>query len=305
MTMTHRGAVLAMVGATLLWSIAGIVTRQLDSARSFEVTFWRSAANAVALLVILLWQRGPSGLIGDLRKGGHALWISSLCWSVMFTAFMLALTLTTVANVLVTMALGPIFTALMARVLLKYELPARTWGAIGVAAVGIAWMYGAELGSADARHWLGTLVALSVPLAGALMWTMLQLNARRHPDERAEMAPAVLIGAVLSSAYTAPLAAPFSASGHDVAWLSMLGVVQLAMPCMLAVAAGRVLKAPEAALLGLLEIIFGVTWAWIGTDESPTPAVLGGGLLVLGALAFNEWVALRERGEPDPTRPLV
>jgi drug/metabolite transporter (DMT)-like permease len=60
----------------------------------------------------------------------------------------------------------------------------------------------------------------------------------------------------------------------------------------LAVAAGRVLKAPEAALLGLLEIIFGVAWTWLGGNESPTAAVLGGGGLVLLALAGNEAVAL-------------
>ena len=41
--MTHRRAIALMVVVTLLWSMAGIVTRQLDAARSFEVTFWRSA----------------------------------------------------------------------------------------------------------------------------------------------------------------------------------------------------------------------------------------------------------------------
>jgi hypothetical protein len=39
-----------MVLVTLLWSIAGVVTRHLDAARSFEVTFWRSLFNALALL---------------------------------------------------------------------------------------------------------------------------------------------------------------------------------------------------------------------------------------------------------------
>ena len=35
-----------MVGVTLMWSIAGIVTRHLDSARGFETTIWRSLFNA-------------------------------------------------------------------------------------------------------------------------------------------------------------------------------------------------------------------------------------------------------------------
>ena len=45
--MTHRRAVFTMIAVTLMWSIAGVVTRQLEAARSFEVTFWRSAFNAL------------------------------------------------------------------------------------------------------------------------------------------------------------------------------------------------------------------------------------------------------------------
>ena len=56
--MTHARAVAAMVAATLLWSMAGVVTRQLDSATSFEATFWRSAFNAAALVVLLGRLRG-------------------------------------------------------------------------------------------------------------------------------------------------------------------------------------------------------------------------------------------------------
>jgi hypothetical protein len=36
---THRNALAAMVAVTLMWSIAGVVTRWLDSARGFEITF--------------------------------------------------------------------------------------------------------------------------------------------------------------------------------------------------------------------------------------------------------------------------
>ena len=46
--------------ATLLWSIAGVVTRHLDAARSFEVTFWRSLFNTLTLLVVLLPLRGTA-----------------------------------------------------------------------------------------------------------------------------------------------------------------------------------------------------------------------------------------------------
>jgi drug/metabolite transporter (DMT)-like permease len=57
MRLTHGMAVWTMVGCTALWSMAGVVTRHLEQARSFEVTFWRSFFTVVSLLIILpLWQ---------------------------------------------------------------------------------------------------------------------------------------------------------------------------------------------------------------------------------------------------------
>jgi len=291
--MSHRQAVWVTVAAALMWSMAGVVTRQLEAARSFEVTFWRSAFSATALLLLLGGLRGPAELRRILLQGGRALWLSGLCWAVMFTAFMLALTLTSVANVLVTLALGPLLTALGARVVLGHRLAARTWGAIALAGVGIAWMYGHALQAGDARQLLGTAVALCVPVAVAVNWTLLQhLKAQDSPPD---MLGAVLIGSLLSAAVMAPLALPFAASWHDLSLLALLGSVQLALPCLMAVAAARVLSGPEMALLGLLEVVLGVLWAWLGANEAPSAAVLGGGVLVLFALAGNEMLALRRR----------
>ncbi len=318
-TLTRRRAALVMVCAALLWSIAGVVTRQIDSARGFEMTFWRSTFNAVALAVLLAAWRGPGPLLRTFAKGGRPLWLSGLCWCVMYTAFMVALTLTTVANVLVTMALAPLFTALLSRALLGHRLPVRTWLAIAGAGLGIAWMYGVQFSAGETRHVLGTLVALAVPLAAATNWTLLQhLNrpaalgdaaadaalqangkAAAPRDATADMLSAVLLGAVLSAALTLPLAWPFTASTHDLGWLALLGVVQLAVPCLMAVVAARSLSAPEASLLSLLEVLFGVAWAWLGAGEAPAASVLAGGALVLVALVGNELPTLL-RGRAGP-----
>jgi drug/metabolite transporter (DMT)-like permease len=212
---THRQAVWLMVMVALMWSIAGVVTRWLDSARGFEVTFWRSAFNALALLAILGWMRGPAALWRRIRGGDRAFWIAGVCWAVMYTAFMLALTLTTVANVLITMALAPLFTAL-ARAFFAARLPLRTWAAIVLAGIGIAWMYGQQVSGADAQQVLGTAVALGVPIAAAVNWTLMQ-HLHHGDDEADDMLPAVLVGALMSAAVTLPLALPFSSSGHDLA----------------------------------------------------------------------------------------
>ena len=287
--LSHGQAVVLMVANAAMWSIAGVVTRQLESAQSFEITFWRSLFTFLSLLVLLPLTQGRDVFKG-MRQGGVSLWLSGVCWSVMFTAFMLALTMTTVANVLITMAMGPFFTALVARVVLGQRIDVRTALAIVMAALGIAWMFGAEVAT---QGWLGFVVALCVPLAAAVNWTVVQRAAVRGLS--VDLAPGVLIGATISCLVTLPMSMPFQAVATDVAWLALLGLVQLAIPCLLSVACARVLKAPEVSLLALLEVVFGIFLAWWGAGEEPSSSVLSGGLLVLGALLAHQGLAWRER----------
>jgi len=289
MTLRHGQAVWLMVAVTLMWSIAGVVTRHLQYAQSFEVTFWRSLFTVVSLVVILPFFQGR-GVFARILRGGPTFWVSGVCWSVMFTAFMMALTLTSVANVLVTLAAGPLFTALVARIFLGYRIPPRTWIAIVVAGCGIAYMFGSQL---QAGSVAGTLVALCVPVAGAINWTVTQRSQAQ--GRNIDLVPAVLVGALISSLTTLPLAMPFQASARDIGLLAMLGLVQLAIPCALSVICARVLKAPEISLLALLEVIFGILLAWIGAGEVPGPTVFTGGALVIGALLANELAGWRQR----------
>ena len=290
MRLTHGLAVWTMVGCTALWSMAGVVTRHLEQARSFEVTFWRSFFTVVSLLVILpVWQGRSVWTRLPLRS--RYFWFSGLCWSVMFTAFMVALTLTAVANVLITMAVGPLLTALITRVFLGHRLPARTWLAIVLAGIGIGWMYGSQLSLGDPNFLIGSLVALCVPIAGSVQWTLVQKS--QSDGQNLDLVPSVLLGAILSTLLTLPLSMPFQASAHDVGLLAILGLFQLAIPCALSVVCARVLKAPEVALLALLEIVFGIALAWWGANEAPQLSVLLGGALVLGALLLNEWLGWR------------
>lgn len=275
-----------MVLTTFMWGTAGVVTRQIEHAQGFETTFWRSAFCTLALLVILPAWRGQ-GAWARVAWRDRSLWLSGLCWAVMFTAYMVALTLTGVARVLVTMAFGPFLTALLARWVTGRPLPGRTWGAIAVAGVGMAWMFAGQMGQAgDADAWLGSVVALGVPVAAAINWTVTQRSQAR--GVALDLVPAVLLGAAISCLGVAPWAAPFAASVADLGWLAALGVGQLAVPCVLAVLCARVLPAAEVSLLGLLEIVFGIGLVWAIVGEAPRPEVLQGGALVMGALLANE-----------------
>lgn len=280
----RRRAVWTMVAAALLWSIAGLFTRFLERAEGFEVTFWRSLSCAVFVLVALVW-RYRSGWWRPIARAGLAGVASGVMWSIMFCCFMIALTMTTVANVLTVSALAPLLAALLAWVVLGERIRGRTWLAIGAAIVGIWWMAHGGLSTGGLA---GMAVALGVPLASACNIVLL----KRHGD-RVNLIPAVLFGALISCAFTLPLAWPLQASPRDIINLGFLGVFQLGLPCMMMVRAARRLAPQQIALLALLEVVFGPLWVWLSLllfdiGEQPTAATLQGSAVVLAALVFNE-----------------
>jgi drug/metabolite transporter (DMT)-like permease len=284
-----------MVMAPLLWSSAGVVTRHIEHAGALEQVFWRSlfAFGFVAFALVLLKKNPFKAVLAAGLPGAF----SGAMWAVMFTAFVIALSMTTTANTLVTMSISPLLTVICARLLLKDPVPLRAWLAAVVASFGIAWMFASSMD--DAGHLGGMLVALLVPVASAL-----NLVALRASHARVELIPAVMAGGLLSALIALPLALPFSASPKDLFLLAMLGVFQLGLPCMLLVVASRHLLAPELALLGLLEVVLGPLWAWLGAGEVPARATLLGGAVVLAALMGNELAAFRRimRGKLSVTR---
>lgn len=270
-----------MVAAPVLWSTAGVVTRHLERAGAVEQVFWRSLFAFVFVFVFLVLRSNPWKAV---RAAGWPGLASGLMWAVMFTAFVFALSMTTIANALVVMSISPFLTALLARALLSDAVPARTWVAAGAAAVGIGWMFSAGLGG----HLAGMAVAALIPVASAINVVVLRASAAKL-----DLVPAVMLGGALSCLVALPFALPFAASPRDLLLLAFLGFFQLGLPCMLLVVASRTLPAPEIALLGLLEVVLGPLWAWIGVGEAPAAATLAGGSVVLAALVVNELGAVR------------
>ena len=290
----HRRAIVLMIIAPMLWSIAGVVTRQLDFAGRWEVTFWRSLFAALFVLGALLVTRG-GGAWRALRAGGGYGLLSGAMWAIMMIAFMLALMTTTTANTLIVNSITPLVTALLARAVLRDPIAARTWTAIGLAIAGMLWMFGSRFAAGEARHLAGMAIALAVPLAAAV-----NLVTLKHAGRSVDLAPAVLIGAALSAAVSLPFALPLRASAHDLVLLAGLGCLQLGLPCMLMVRASRQLSAPEISLLAMLEVVLGPLWVWLGAGETPASATLAGGALVIAALLLNELAAFGARVRARP-----
>lgn len=277
-----------MLCCALAWSMAGIVTRSASISNGWEITFWRSLFCVIFVAAVLLI-RHRSGFVARLASIGRHGIVSGLCWAVMFTCFMLALTRTTVANALLVMALTPFFNAVGGTLFLDERVPRHTWLAMLAAAAGVATMFAHAI---DAGSAAGASIALGVPAASATNLIVLK-RAALSTDSRPSLVPSLMIGGTISAAIAAAAALPLQANANDIALFGLLGVFQLASPCMLyASFVVRRLSAAEIGLLGLLEILCGPLWVWLGVGEQPSVMTLVGGGMVLAALVADQAIGL-------------
>jgi drug/metabolite transporter (DMT)-like permease len=293
----HRLAVITLIVCAFLWSTAGVATRHLERVDGFELTFWRSLSCGLFVSAWLIGTHGPRWLAAVTASGVPGV-VSGLMWAIMFTCFMVALTLTTVAKTVAVMAVAPLVTALLAWLVLNERIAARTWLAVLVAGAGIVWMVrdGLQSDEGSGSLW-GMLVAAGVPLASAVNLVNMKHQQARDQQARVDLVPALLVGAIFSCLAMLPFVLPAQASGRDILVLSTLGVFQLGLPCILMIRAARHLSPQETALLSLLEVVFGPLWAWLGVGERPTEATLYGACLIVAALVANELFAF---GRPRP-----
>lgn len=271
-----------MVLVPLLWSMAGIFTRQLALLKNVEIVFWRSGFTALFVAVYLLAGR-KKPFAASLKNMGTPGFLSALMWAVIFTCFMLALTLTTVANTLLVGSITPLLTAFFAWLFLGKKTPFRTWVAIAFTFAGLGWIFAGNIASVRDAHLAGLLFALAVPFAYATNYIIFS-----RAGKNIDMMPAIFLGGVISSVAMIPLAFPLQASVQDIGILAVLGVFQLGLPCLLLVYVSRFLLPAEMALVAMLEIVLGPLWVWIGIKEVPSSETLIGGSVVFLCLLLHE-----------------
>jgi drug/metabolite transporter (DMT)-like permease len=281
----HRKGIALMIGATLCWATAGILVRNMEVAEGWKIAFWRSFFMTAFLLVVLSVQHG-SRLPQRVHAMGWPGVVSGLLFAGMMISFILALSLTTVANTLVVGSISPFVAALCGRLFLGEKVAPRTWLAMIAAIGGITMMFFDALSGGG---WAGNLIALCIPLGFGANVVIL----RKH-RAAVDMMPSVLLAGIFSLLIALPFALPLSVSTGDLALLSIMGVVQLGAGLLLMMVAVRHLASAEIGLLSILEIIFGTLSVWVLIGERPSQAALVGGAIVIGALAANQIAGLRQ-----------
>ena len=282
----HRKGIVLMLGATLCWATAGVLVRNMEVTDGWKITFWRSFFMTVFMLLVLAYRHGSSGIWQRIRAMGWPGVVSGLLFAWMMISFILALSLTTVANTLVVGSISPFVAALCGYLFLGEKVAPRTWLAMIAAIGGIVVMFFDAL---QGGGWAGNLIALCIPIGFGANVVIL----RKHRAS-IDMIPAVLLAGIFSTLIALPFALPLPVSAADLGLISVMGVLQLAIGLLLMMAAVPYLASAEIGLLSILEIVFGSLSVWIFIGERPSDTALIGGGMVLAALVVNEIAALRQ-----------
>jgi drug/metabolite transporter (DMT)-like permease len=269
------------IGAAAAFSTAGVIVRRVELP-AWDVSFWRSILMMLAIAPLLLWRRRATWI--DVRNGGLSLVTSAVALAGSMVAFILALGLAPVANVLIVFGATPFITALLARLVLGEPLHRHTLVAMAVGASGLALSVAGSLQGGAA---FGMAVSFIVVLCISANYVIV----RRRRD--VGMTPSLALAGLFAALVSLPFADPSSATLRDFPWLLALGPGQLAAGLLLYIAALKRIPAGRAALLGLLELVLGPIWVWLIDGERPGSLTLLGGAVVIGSAAANVWLDSR------------
>jgi drug/metabolite transporter (DMT)-like permease len=268
--------------AAVLWSTGGLFVRLLDL-DVWTMLAWRSlfAAFFLALVVGIQNRRHTIRAVRAIgRPGLVAIPIALVAMS----SYVIALKLTTVANVMVVYATVPFVAAGVALLWTGERAASRVLLASAIAFIGIVIMAGS---AARPRDIAGNSVAFLMTLAFSTQLVM----ARRYPS--LEMASINAIAAALCALICLPLAAAVTPSPLQLVILALFGATNTALAYVLFLTGGRYIPSGEAGIIGLIDVVLGPFWVWLAFAEQPgQAAIIGGGLVlasVLWYLAGQRW----------------
>lgn len=279
--------------AALCWSIGGVIARFIDADDSWTIVFWRSVWAASFLFGYMVWRDGVAGSIRLFRAMGLPGLAVACCFAIASTSFVIALSYTTVANILLLQAGAPLFAALLGFLLLRERVSGPTWVAIAAVLVGVGVMVSDSLtGKVSA---IGDGLALVI----VLVFSIATVLTRRFSHVR--MTPAMCLGTMIACVFAFTQASTLSVSGKDMSFLFAFGAVNLGLGLAFFATGARMIPAAYAALLSTFEPLLGPIWVWLVHAEVPSARTLIGGSIVFATLLVH--IALEFRRLSRPARP--
>ena len=281
--------------SALFWSFGGAIARFIETPDSWAVIFWRSFWAAAFLIGFMLVRDGGRGTLKLFRDMGLPGIAVALCFATASSSFIVALSYTTVANILLMQAGVPLIAALLAFLLFREKVGPATWVAIAAVIGGVAIMVSESF---DGRV---SPVGDGLALLIAVAFSIATVITRRFAHVR--MTPATCLGTVIAASFAATQAGSVAVSGVDMAWLLVFGALNLGLGLACFATGARLIPAAFAALLGTFETLLGPVWVWLIHGEVPSARTIIGGAVIFAALLVH--ITLEFQRMSRPQRPGV
>lgn len=272
-----KGLIITTLGVLLV--VPDSLFVRLIEADPMVTAFWRGLTAGCLVLAVLLAVQGAKGFREVFRTGWPGL-IYTVLMGTTAPAFVLAVTQTSVANVVFIFASMPVFAAVFSRIFLSEPIGTRMVLTMSAVIFGLGVIaYGS--GESEIASWRGDIWALYVSAAFAAA-----LTAARKV-KATSMIPAIPIAYIGAACVLGPFVAPFESFAPQWPLFLAHGAFIGAASCLLALGP-RYIPSSEVALLVLLESVLApiLVWAVIGEDPGQW-AIAGGGIVVGALLASN------------------
>lgn len=289
-----RGFLLVFLSA-LVWSFGGAIARFIETPDSWVVVFWRSVWAAIFLLGFMFLRDGSRGTLKLFRDMGLPGFAVALCFATASTSFVVALSYTTVANVLLMQAGVPLIAAFLAFVLFRERVSPATWLAIFAVICGVAIMVSDSFSGEVSP--IGDGLALLIAVA----FSIATVITRRFSHVR--MTPATCLGTIMAACFAATQLPSLVVGANDMAFLFAFGALNLGLGLACFATGARLIPAAFAALLGTFETLLGPVWVWLVHGEVPSSRTIVGGAVVFAALMIH--IAMEFQRQSRPQRPGV
>ena len=272
------GYILCLLGGFFL-SWGGLIIRSFETNDIWQILLIRSLFFIIALTAFLFLTY-KKNTIKVIKNSGFPAIIAGLFLSLSFVAYVVAMSKTTVANVVFIISTQTIFLALFGFLFLKEQISFKGLIAITLAFVGMLVMVG---DSVNQGTLIGNIVAFAIPIN----FTILVMIIRKFPD--LDMVPAIFYSGIFSGIYGLLLASNLTFSSNDILMGFLLGVPQLAFGFICVTIGTKTTKAVTVGLLMLLETIFAPIWVWIFLNEVPPISVFMGGAIIISAVILKSF----------------
>ena len=262
-------------GFCLSWG--GFIIRSFEEATVWQILLLRSVFFMIALMIFLI-ATYKKDTIKIIKNAGYPAVLGGLVMSLSFIAFVVSMSITTVANVVFIISTQTMFLAIFGFFYLKEKVSLISFLSILLAMGGITIMVGDSLSTGS---FLGNIVALAIPINFSILVMIIRKN------KNLDMVPAIFYSGIFSIIYGLILSESFVFTSHDILMGFFLGVPQLAFGFICITIGSRTTPSTTIGLLMLTETLFAPIWVWIFFNEIPPLSVLIGGCVIITAIILK------------------